>query len=90
MGEAIDITMICPITVETEFRSGSLIKPKAAATEAHAGSKVTVDDAVDQIIKAADRRDDKLIWPTLPSYAQKLKNFLPRTTANLVNARAKL
>ena len=90
MGKAIDITMICPITVETEFRSGSLIKPKAAATEAHAGSKVTVDDAVDQIIKAADRRDDKLIWPTLPSYAQKLKNFLPRTTANLVNARAKL
>lgn len=46
VGEAVDITMICPITVETEFRSGSLIKPKQAATEAHEGSKVTVDDAV--------------------------------------------
>ena len=28
--DEIDITIICPITVETSFRENSLIKPKAA------------------------------------------------------------
>ena len=90
LGDFIDITMICPITVETEFRSSSLIKAKETEAGGKAASKVSAEDAVDRIIEASDRRDDKLIWPMIPSIAQKFKNLFPNSIATLVKSRAKL
>lgn len=66
LSEYLDITVVSPITVQTEFRNYSLIKTDKKATESKEGSAVTVQEAVDQIIKAADHRVEKFIFPWKP------------------------
>ena len=60
VSDYIDITIICPITVETSFRENSLIKPKSIELTTDSqktyeeskkqGSSMTVDDAIDVIL----------------------------------------
>ena len=47
LSEYVDITVVSPITVQTEFRNYSLIKTDKKATESKEGSAVTVQEAVD-------------------------------------------
>lgn len=77
VGESIDITTICPVTVQTEFRQNSLIKSEQRAEDAAEGSTITVKEAVDEIIVAADHRIPKLIFPFKPWLAVQLKNAMP-------------
>jgi short-subunit dehydrogenase len=65
-GDFIDISLMCPITVQTNFRENSLIKPKVKATESPKDTTITVDLAVDKIMEAADYRFPKLIFPFKP------------------------
>ena len=66
LGDKIDITTISPITVQTEFREGSLIKSTQKATEAAEGSTMTAEEAVNEIIDAADYRVEKFVFPFKP------------------------
>ena len=50
LSDYIDITVVSPITVQTEFRNYSLIKTDKKATESKEGSAVSAQEAVDQII----------------------------------------
>ena len=45
--DKIDITVVCPITVQTEFRNYSLIKTDRKATDAAEGSTMSAKEAVD-------------------------------------------
>ena len=42
MGEQIDITIVCPVTVQTNFRENSLIKTDKKADQGKEGSSITV------------------------------------------------
>jgi len=66
LGDYIDITVVSPITVQTEFRNYSLVKPEKSASEGEEGSTMTAQEAVDQIITAADYRVPKFIFPFKP------------------------
>jgi NAD(P)-dependent dehydrogenase (short-subunit alcohol dehydrogenase family) len=66
VGDKVDITVVSPITVQTEFRNYSLIKPDKKADEGEAGSTMSAKEAVDQIIKAADFRMEKFVFPFKP------------------------
>lgn len=90
VGDEIDITTICPITVQTEFRQNSLIKSDQKAEDAAEGSTMTAKEAVDEIIMAADHRIPKLIFPFKPWLAVQLKNVAPRYINNVVKRKAKM
>ena len=47
LGDKIDITVVCPITVQTEFRNYSLIKTERKADEGAEGSTMSAKEAVD-------------------------------------------
>lgn len=50
MENKVDITIASPITVQTEFRNYSLIKPDKKASEGEDGSTMTAKEAVNEII----------------------------------------
>jgi short-subunit dehydrogenase len=90
LADRIDITVICPITVQTEFRNYSLIKTDRKATESVEGSAITAQQAVDEIIKAADHRVDKFIFPFKPWLAVQIRHLAPRTIEKMVKKKASL
>uniref|UniRef100_A0A7S3CRU2 Uncharacterized protein n=1 Tax=Strombidium rassoulzadegani TaxID=1082188 RepID=A0A7S3CRU2_9SPIT len=90
LGDKIDITIVAPITVQTEFRNYSLIKPTQSAEEAKEGSAITAEEAVDQIIEAADRRLTKFIFPFKPYLAVHLRHLAPATIEKIVKNKASM
>lgn len=90
LGDRIDVTVVSPITVQTEFRNYSLIKTDRKATESAEGSAITPQQAVDEIIKASDHRVDKFIFPVKPWLAVKLRHLAPKTIENIVKKKASL
>ena len=90
VGEKIDITVVCPITVQTEFRNYSLIKTDSKASDAAEGSTMSAKEAVDNIIKAADHRVPKFIFPFKPWLALQLKNVCPKTIAGIIKKKSSL
>jgi len=83
----IDITIICPITVETSFRENSLIKPKTVELTTvnqnnyeeskKQGSSMTVEDAIDVILRAIDCRMRKIFFPTKAWLANYVRPMFP-------------
>ena len=82
--DSIDITIVCPITVQTEFRNYSLIKTDKKATESAEGSTMSAKEACDEIIKAADHRLPKFIFPFKPWLAVHLRHLAPKTIEKIV------
>lgn len=77
--EEIDITVVSPITVQTQFRDYSLIKTQTKAADSAEGSSMPVDEAVNLIIEASDRRLPKFIFPFKPWLGFHLKHIAPKT-----------
>lgn len=87
MQMAIDITIICPITVETSFREHAIMKPKLtpedeahlkdAATRQKSGSSLSVAEAIDIIMEGCDKRARKVIFPTKPWVANYVRPIFP-------------
>lgn len=50
LDEKMDFTVVCPITVQTDFRNYSLIKTTTKATESVKGGSLSAKVAVDQIM----------------------------------------
>lgn len=90
MSDSIDITVVSPITVQTEFRNYSLIKTDKKATESVEGSAISPKEAVDEIIKAADHRVEKFIFPFKPWLAVQLRHLAPKTIEKIVKNKASL
>ena len=88
LGDVIDITVICPITVNTDFRNYSLIKPKVEASKSKA--VVSAKEAVDSILYAADKRYEKYVFPFKSWIAVKFKYLAPKTFAAIVKKNASL
>ena len=51
---------------------------------------MSASEAVDEIIKAADYRVPKFIFPVKPWIAFQLKNILPKTIGGIVKKKASL
>ena len=90
LSEYIDITVISPVTVQTGFRDNSVIKTDAKATDAEPGSTMSTQEACNYIIKAADYRIPKLIFPWKPWLAVHLRHLAPNTIEKIVKNKAKL
>ena len=90
LSDYIDNTVVSPITVQTEFRNYSLIKTDRKADEGASGSTMSAEDAVKEIIKGADHRVPKLIFPSNPWLAVLLKNTAPKTIEGIVKKKASL
>ena len=88
--DKIDFTIVCPITVQTEFRNYSLIKAKRKATDSVKGGSVSAKDAVDLIMQAADYRVHKFIFPFQPWFAVYMRHFFPKTMRAGVKYKASL
>jgi dehydrogenase/reductase SDR family protein 7B len=88
LGDFIDITVVSPITVQTEFRNYSLIKTERKATESE--SAITTKQAVDEIIIASDHRVEKFIFPFKPWLAVQMRNLAPKTIEKMVKKGASL
>jgi short-subunit dehydrogenase len=90
LSDYIDITIICPITVETSFRENSLIKPRTVELQTNPesvaasyeetkrqGSSMTVEDAIDVILKAIDCRMRKIFFPSKAWLANYVRPLFP-------------
>mmetsp|Transcript_31784 Transcript_31784/g.23535 ORF Transcript_31784/g.23535 Transcript_31784/m.23535 type:complete len:163 (+) Transcript_31784:364-852(+) len=88
MGTAIDITIICPVTVETSFREHYLLKEgdtaakesgegKDKETRIKAGSSLTVDEAIDVILESIDKKARKVLFPTKAWFSTYFRPFFP-------------
>jgi short-subunit dehydrogenase len=74
MANLIDITIVCPVTVETSFRENSLKvsngERPANTTGVYSdvskkyGSSLTVDEAIHVILEGIDKKARKLLFPT--------------------------
>jgi hypothetical protein len=67
-----------------------LIQSDQKAEDAAEGSTITVEQAVDEIIKACDHRLPKLIFPLKPWIGVVLKNIAPNTVHEMVKRKAKM
>ena len=90
LDDRIDITVISPPTVQTEFRAASLITTDKKASEAEEGSTMTADEAVDWIIKGSDHRIPKLIFPFKPWLGVQLRNLMPKTMEGIIKKKSRL
>ena len=87
----IDISVICPITVTTEFRQNSLIQNKQAAAAPNDNQKsLSVDKAVDEILVGIDHRIPKLVWPSWPFIGVVFKDIFPDRVYGIVKNMAKM
>ena len=84
LNEKMDFTVVCPITVQTDFRNYSLIKTPTKATESEKGGSLTAKVAVDQIMSAADYRVHKFLFPFSPWMAMYTRSIFPGYITNKV------
>lgn len=98
MSDSLDITIICPITVETSFRENS-IKQKHSGGEISVsnyeetkkqGSSMTVDDAIDIILQAIDTRMRKIFFPSKAWAANYVRPLFPDMIDRKLSNLAKL
>lgn len=99
MQQDIDITIICPITVETSFRENSLIKPKGPELNGketsyedakNKGSSMAVEDAIDIILTAIDVKMRKIFFPSKAWLSNYLRPLFPDFVDRKIYAMAKL
>ena len=95
LGDKIDITIICPITVETSFREHSLIQPPThevgdGETTKHIGTSLTVNEAIDTILTACDKRARKAIFPTKAWVGNYIRPIFPDIVDKSLSKQAKL
>ena len=90
LGDQIDITLACPTTVLTNFRDNSLIKPEQNAADAAHGSTMTVEEAINAIIEAADYRLDRFIFPLKTYMSIPLHVLFPKTIEKVIKNKASL
>ena len=95
VGDKIDITFICPITVETSFREHSLIQPPhhevgEGEEVKHIGTSLTVNEAIDIILKGCDKRARKVIFPTKAWFGSYIRPIFPDFVDNKLSKQAKL
>ena len=80
--DTIDITIICPVTVETSFREHSLLNNVEHTVESKennrkAGSSLAINDAIEVILMSIDKKARKVIFPSKAYYANYFRPFFP-------------
>lgn len=95
LGDKIDITIICPITVETTFREHSLIPPphheeQEGNSKKNIGTSLSVIEAIDTILQGCDKRARKVIFPTKAWAGSYIRPIFPDLIDKSLSKQAKL
>lgn len=99
MSDYFDITIICPITVETSFRENSIKQKHSEGVISVSsnyeetkkqGSSMTVDDAIDVILQAIDTRMRKIFFPSKAWVANYVRPLFPDIIDRKLSNLAKL
>lgn len=85
--EDVAITLICPPSVRTNLRKNSIVQVTGAADNEH---RIEVEECVDSILAAADRRARKLFFPFKVYFAVYVRPFFPDFVDKKLKRAAKL
>mmetsp|Transcript_25910 Transcript_25910/g.25175 ORF Transcript_25910/g.25175 Transcript_25910/m.25175 type:complete len:133 (+) Transcript_25910:478-876(+) len=95
----IDITIICPVTVETSFREHYLLKEGETLESAEpidknarmkAGSSLTVEEAIGVILESIDKKARKVLFPTKAWLSTYFRPFFPDIIDKKLSSLSKL
>lgn len=95
VGDTVDITIICPITVDTKLRDHSLLNHRKPQEENDDSKKfpdrlISVKDAVDVIMDSSDKRARKVLFPTKAWYGYYVRPLFPDYVDRSLKKRALL
>ena len=88
VGHQVDITLICPPSINTNLRDNSIMK--ATSGEEEMETSLELGSAVDVILDVVDRKARKVYFPFKMYFAVYFRPFFPDQVDNRIKRRSKL